>query len=94
MKLTDIFLIIVVSLIVLLILISLIFYTYGKYNLNILNALNIIILLGLAYLVFLQNNEIKDLDNNVDIENINKYLTILSPLITMVDSDGNPIVYP
>jgi hypothetical protein len=98
MSLTDIILIVVATLVGLLIVSTLALYTYGKYNINLVKVLNILILLGLLYLVFLQNNQINKMENNPQnsqlVEDMNKYLTILSPLIPMVDKDGNPITYP
>jgi hypothetical protein len=58
----------------------------------------IIILGGIIYLLFLQNDKsITGGDINIDtqmIENMNQYLITLSPLIPMVDAEGNPITYP
>jgi len=98
MSLIDIILIIVTTLVGLLIVVTLALYTYGKYSINLIKILNIIVLLGLVYLVFLQNNQIKIIENNPQnnqlVEDMNKYLTILSPLIPIVDKDNNPITYP
>jgi hypothetical protein len=56
----------------------------------------IIILGGIIYLLFLQNDKsVNGGDiNNQMVENMNQYLITLSPLIPMVDIDGNPITYP
>jgi hypothetical protein len=96
--LSDIILIILTVLASLLILGILVFYAYGKHNINLLTLLDIFVLVGIIYLLFLENNRIKKLENNPQnsqvVEDMNKYLTILSPLIPMVDKDGNPITYP
>ena len=96
--LSDIILIILTVLASILILSILAFYAYGKHNINLLTLLDIFVLVGIIYLLFLENNRIKKLENNPQnsqvVEDMNKYLTILSPLIPMVDKDGNPITYP
>jgi len=96
--LSNIILIILTVLASILILGVLVFYVYGKHNINLLTVLDIFVLVGIIYLLFLENNRIKKLENNPQnsqvVEDMNKYLTILSPLIPMVDKDGNPITYP
>lgn len=96
--LSNVILILLTVLASILILGVLVFYAYGKHNINFLSILDIFVLVGIIYLLFLQNNQIKKLENNPQnsqlVEDMNKYLTILSPLIPMVDKDGNPITYP
>lgn len=96
--LSNVILILLTVLASILILGVLVFYAYGKHNINLLSILDIFVLVGIIYLLFLQNNQIKKLENNPQnsqiVEDMNKYLTILSPLIPMVDKDGNPITYP
>lgn len=96
--LSNVILILLTVLASILILGVLVFYAYGKHNINLLSILDIFVLVGIIYLLFLQNNQIKKLENNPQnsqiVEDMNKYLTILSPLIPMVDNDGNPITYP
>ena len=96
--LSDTILIILVVFTSISILYKLASYAYGTYSINTKVILDIIILVGILYLLFLQNNQIHKLVNNPQdstlVENMNKYLITISPLIPMVDENGNPITYP
>jgi hypothetical protein len=96
--LSDTILIILVVFASISILYKLALYVYGTYAINTKVILDIIILIGIIYLLFLQNNQIHKLVNNPQdstvVENMNKYLITISPLIPMVDENGNPITYP
>jgi hypothetical protein len=99
--LTDIILILITVIGSILIVSILALYAYGKHNINFLTLLDILVLIGIVYLLFLQNNQIKNVETNSGpvpdsqtVENMNAYLTILSPLIPMVDKDNQPITYP
>jgi hypothetical protein len=96
--LSDTILIILVVFVSISILYKLASYVYGTYLINTKVILDIIILVGILYLLFLQNNQIHKLVNNPQdstlVENMNAYLITLSPLVPMVDKDGNPITYP
>jgi hypothetical protein len=96
--LSDTILIILVVFASISILYKLALYVYGTYAINTKVILDIIILIGIIYLLFLENNQIHKLVNNPQdstvVENMNKYLITLSPLVPMVDENGNPITYP
>ena len=95
---SDVILIILVVFFSILISYTLLSILNNNYNVKIRAFFDIIILGGILYLIYLQNDKIdKDVNVNIDttmIENINKYLIPISPLIPMVDSEGNPITYP
>jgi len=95
---TNIILIIVIVIFSILISYILVSLAYNDYNFKIKMFLEVIILGGIIYLLFLQNDKsVNGGDINIDtqmIENMNQYLITLSPLIPMVDIDGNPITYP
>ena len=95
---SDVILIILVVFFSILISYTLLSILNNNYNVKIRAFFDIIILGGILYLIYLQNDKIdKDVNVNIDttmIENINKYLITISPLIPMVDSEGNPITYP
>jgi hypothetical protein len=93
---SDVLLIILVVFFSILISYTLLSILNNNYNVKITAILNIIILGGILYLLYLQNDKIgKGSDVNSEmIENISNYLITLSPLIPMVDSEGNPITYP
>lgn len=97
--LTDIILILITVIGSILIVSIFALYAYGKYNINFLTLLDMIVLIGIVYLLFLQNNQIKNVQtgpvpDSQTVENMNAYLTLLSPLIPMVDKDNIPITYP
>ena len=95
---SDVLLIILVVFFSILISYTLLSILHNNYNVKIIAILNIIMLGGILWVLYLQNDKIgKGIDVNIDttmIENMNKYLITLSPLIPMVDSEGNPITYP
>jgi hypothetical protein len=95
---SDVLLIILVVFFSILISYTLLSILSNNYNVKITAILNIIMLGGILWVLYLQNDKIgKGIDVNIDttmIENMNKYLITLSPLIPMVDSEGNPITYP
>ena len=95
---SDVLLIILVVFFSILISYTLVSILNNNYNVKITAILNIIMLGGILCVLYLQNDKIgKGIDVNIDttmIENMNKYLITLSPLIPMVDSEGNPITYP
>jgi Mn2+/Fe2+ NRAMP family transporter len=97
--LTDIILILITVIGSIIILSLLVLYADNKYDINFLNILNILVLIGIVYLLFLQNNQIKNVQtgpvpDSQTVENMNAYLTLLSPLIPMVDKENHPITYP
>jgi hypothetical protein len=92
---SDIILIIVIVIFSIFISYILVSLAYNDYNFKIKMFLEVIILGGIIYLLFLQNEKGGDINiNNQMIENMNQYLITLSPLIPMVDAEGNPITYP
>jgi hypothetical protein len=95
---SDVLLIILVVFFSILISYTLFSILHNNCNVKIIAIFNVIMLGGILLVLYLQNDNIGKGGNvNIDtemIENMNKYLITLSPLIPMVDSEGNPITYP
>jgi hypothetical protein len=94
---SDVLLIILVVFFSILISYTLLSILHNNCNVKIIAILNIIMLGGILWVLYLQNDNIaKGIDINIDnkiIQNMSNYLITLSPLIPMVDSEGNPITY-
>jgi hypothetical protein len=95
---SDVLLIILIIFFSILISYTLLSIINNNCNVKIIAIFNVIMLGGILWVLYLQNDKIgKGIDINIDnemIQNISNYLITLSPLIPMVDSEGNPITYP